>query len=92
MQDGTKKTCTTRLKRMEGQIRGLIRMVEEDRYCIDVITQLQAVIAAARKVEGEILKEHLSHCVEHAIQSGDPKAQRKKIEELVSTLSKTRQK
>ena len=67
-------------------------MVEEDRYCIDVITQLQAVIAAARKVESEVLKDHLSHCVEHAIQSGDPKTQRKKIEELVSTLSRTRQK
>jgi len=89
MQDDTRKTCATRLKRIEGQVRGLIRMVEEDRYCIDVVTQIQAVIAAARKVENEILKDHVAHCVEHAIQSGDPKVQRRKIEELVSTLART---
>ena len=89
MQADTRKSCAARLKRIEGQVRGLIRMVEEDRYCIDVVTQIQAVIAAARKVEGEILKDHVAHCVEHAIQSGDPKVQRRKIEELVATLSKT---
>lgn len=90
MQTDAKKLCTRRLKRIEGQVRGLIRMVEEDRYCIEIIDQLQAVMAAARKVEAEILKDHLSHCVEHAINSGDPKVQRKKIEELVSTLSRAR--
>lgn len=90
MQTEAKKLCTRRLKRIEGQVRGLIRMVEEDRYCIEIIDQLQAVMAAARKVETEILKDHLSHCVEHAIHSGDPKVQRKKIEELVSTLSRAR--
>lgn len=67
-----------------------MRMVEDDRYCIEIIDQLQAVIEAARKVEAEILKDHLSHCVEHAIQSGDTNSQRKKIDELVSTLSRTR--
>jgi DNA-binding FrmR family transcriptional regulator len=86
----TRKTCASRLKRIEGQVRGLVRMVEEDRYCIEIIDQVQAVIAAARKVEAEILKDHLSHCVEHAIRSGDANVQRKKIEELVSTLSRTR--
>ena len=90
MQTDVKKLCTRRLKRIEGQVRGLIRMVEEDRYCIEIIDQLQAVMAAARKVETEILKDHLSHCVEHAISSGDPKTQRRKIEELVSTLSRSR--
>jgi len=90
MQTEAKKTCARRLKRIEGQVRGLIRMVEEDRYCIEIIDQLQAVMAAARKVETEILKDHLSHCVEHAISSGDPKTQRRKIEELVSTLSRSR--
>ena len=90
MQTDAKRLCTRRLKRIEGQVRGLIRMVEEDRYCIEIIDQLQAVMAAARKVEAEILKDHLSHCVEHAINSGDPKVQRKKIEELVSTLSRAR--
>jgi DNA-binding FrmR family transcriptional regulator len=90
MQTDAKKTCARRLKRIEGQVRGLIRMIEDDRYCIEIIDQLQAVMAAARKVESEILKDHLSHCVEHAINSGDPKVQRKKIEELVATLSRTR--
>jgi DNA-binding FrmR family transcriptional regulator len=92
MQDHTKKSCTARLKRIEGQVRGLAKMIEEDRYCIDVIDQLQAVISAARTVEREILRDHLSHCVEHAIQSGDKKAQREKIEELVATLSRARTK
>ena len=90
MQSDTKKTCASRLKRIEGQVRGLAKMIQEDRYCIDVIDQLQAVIAGARTVEREIMKDHLSHCVEHAIQSGDKKAQREKIEELVATLSRTR--
>lgn len=90
MQTDAKNICARRLKRIEGQVRGLIRMVEQDRYCIEIIDQLQAVMAAARKVEAEILKDHLSHCVEHAITSGDPKTQRRKIEELVSTLSRSR--
>ena len=91
MQNDTKKTCLTRLNRIEGQVRGLAKMVEGDRYCIDVVTQVQAVIAALKKVESEILKDHISHCVEHAIRSGDKKAQREKIQELVDTLSRTRQ-
>lgn len=90
MKTETKKVCLTRLKRIEGQVRGLIKMIDDDRYCIDVITQVQAVTAALRKVEGEILKDHVSHCVEHALVSGDKKAQRDKIEELVEVLSRTR--
>ena len=89
MQPDTRKSCAARLKRIEGQVRGLIRMIDEDRYCIDVVTQIQAVIAAARKVEAEILKDHVSHCVEDAIQSGDARIQRRKIDELVATLSRT---
>lgn len=90
MKDGTKKTCSTRLKRVEGQVRGLVRMIEEDRYCIDVVTQVQAVKAALEKVESEILKDHISHCVEHAISSGDKNQQRIKIQELVDTLSRSK--
>ena len=71
MQSDTKKTCQSRLNRIEGQVRGLAKMVEHDRYCIDVVTQVQAVIAALKKVEGEVLKDHIAHCVEHAIRSGD---------------------
>lgn len=90
MQVDTKKACARRLGRIEGQVRGITRMLETDRYCIDVIDQLQAIMSALRNVEQEFLKDHLSHCVEHAIQSGDKKDQRRKIEELVATLSRTR--
>lgn len=65
-------------------------MVDEDRYCIDVANQVQAVVAALKKVEGEILADHIAHCVEHAIRSGDKKAQREKVAELVETLARTR--
>jgi CsoR family transcriptional regulator, copper-sensing transcriptional repressor len=88
MQVPVKKACVARLNRIEGQVRGLVRMVEDDRYCIDVITQLQAVRAALKRVEEEVLKDHVAHCVEHAIQSGDAKEQRKKVAELMDVLGK----
>ena len=90
MKQETKKVCLARLKRIEGQVRGLLKMVDDDRYCIDVITQIQAITAALKKVEGEILKDHVTHCVEHAFASGDKKAQHDKIEELVDVLSRAR--
>jgi len=90
MQNDTKKSCLSRLSRIEGQVRGLAKMVEDDRYCIDVVTQVQAIVAALRKVEGEILNDHIAHCVEHAIKSGDKKAQREKVQELVQTLARAR--
>lgn len=90
MQSDTKKSCLSRLSRIEGQVRGLAKMVDEDRYCIDVVDQVQAVIAALKKVEGEILKDHIAHCVEHAIRSGDKRAQRDKVTELFATLARTR--
>ena len=90
MQHDTKTACLTRLTRIEGQVRGLAKMVEADRYCIDVVTQLQAVVAALKKVEGEILSDHIAHCVEGAIRSGDKKAQREKVAELVATLARAR--
>ncbi len=89
-QNITKKNCLSRLKRIEGQVRGLANMVEGDRYCIDVVNQVQAVVAALKKVEGEILQDHIAHCVEHAIRSGDKKAQRQKVSELVETLARAR--
>lgn len=78
-----------RLSRIEGQVRGVARMVEEDRYCIDIITQIAAVRAALRRVEEEILREHISHCVEHAIVSGDAAEQRRKVAELMEVLSRS---
>ena len=80
----------SRLSRIEGQVRGLAKMVDDDRYCIDVVDQLQAVIAALKKVENAVLTDHIEHCVEHAIRSGDKKAQREKVAELVETLARTR--
>ena len=89
MQNDTKIAIQKRLKRIEGQVRGLSRMVEEDRYCIDVITQISAVRAALRRAEEEILRDHLGHCVEHAIASGDKKDQRKKIAEIIEVLGRS---
>lgn len=74
----TRTNCRNRLKRIEGQVRGLARMIDEDRYCIDVVTQVQAVSAALRRVENEVLKDHVAHCVEGAIRSGDKREQRTK--------------
>jgi len=88
MQSDVKESCTARLRRIEGQVRGLVRMVEEDRYCIDVITQVQAVRAALKRVEEEVLRDHVAHCVEHAIRSGDSREQRKKVAELMHVLGK----
>jgi DNA-binding FrmR family transcriptional regulator len=64
-------------------------MVEDDRYCIDIVTQIAAVRAALRRVEEEVLRDHITHCVEHAIVSGDPAEQRRKIAELMDVLSRT---
>lgn len=80
----------TRLKRIEGQVRGVIGMVEDDRYCIDIMTQIQAVKAALKKVEDELLKNHAAHCVEAAIRQGGAAAQREKFAELVDLLGKYR--
>ena len=85
----TKDQLLKRLKRLEGQVRGVERMVEDDRYCIDVVTQIAAVRAALRRVEEEVLADHVGHCVQHAIDTGDKAQQRKKIAELVETLSRT---
>ena len=89
MQTEAKAAVLKRLSRIEGQVRGLGRMVEEDRYCIDIVTQIAAVRAALRRVEEEVLRDHITHCVEHAIVSGDAAEQRRKIAELMDVLSRT---
>ena len=88
MQTETKAAVLKRLQRIEGQVRGLGRMVEADRYCIDVVTQISAVRAALRRAEEEILRDHVAHCVEHAIASGDKLDQRKKIAEIMDVLGR----
>ena len=88
MTNDVKTACLKRLKRIEGQVRGLARMVEDDRYCIDVVTQISAVRAALRKLEEEVLRDHVGHCVEHAIASGDAAEQRAKVAELMDVLAR----
>jgi DNA-binding FrmR family transcriptional regulator len=78
----------TRLSRIEGQVRGIARMIEEERYCIDILTQLSAVKAALQRVEAEILKDHTAHCVAEAIRSGNAKDQKKKFDELVELFNR----
>ena len=79
-----------RLRRIEGQVRGIGRMVEDGRYCIDILTQLQAVRAALGKVETAMLQEHLGKCIEGAITSGDAIDQRAKVNELIQLLERSR--
>jgi CsoR family transcriptional regulator, copper-sensing transcriptional repressor len=88
MQPLAKTSVLKRLKRIEGQVRGLSRMVEDDRYCIDIVTQLSAVRAALRRAEEEILADHIAHCVEHAIASGNKAEQRRKVAELTNVLGR----
>jgi DNA-binding FrmR family transcriptional regulator len=88
MREDIKASCAKRLMRIEGQVRGISKMVDEDRYCIDIVTQISAVRAALRRVEEEILRDHVSHCVDHAISTGNKAEQRKKIEELMAVISR----
>ena len=83
-----KPQLLNRLSRVEGQVRGVARMVEDGRYCIDILTQVQAVRAALARVESELLKDHLGHCIESAIVSGDRDEQRKKASELIELLGR----
>ena len=88
MRTDIKASVLKRLNRVAGQVRGLASMVEGDRYCIDVVTQIAAARAALRRVEEEILRDHVAHCVEHAISSGDKADQRRKIAELMDVVSR----
>ena len=89
MRNDIKASIQKRLGRIEGQVRGLSKMVEEDRYCIDVVTQISAVRAALRRVEEEVLRDHVAHCVEHAIASGNKADQRQKITELMEVIGRS---
>jgi DNA-binding FrmR family transcriptional regulator len=83
-----KDSTLKRLSRIEGQVRGIARMLVQNRYCIDVVTQIGAVRAALRRVEEEILRDHVAHCVEHAITSGDKTDQRRKVAELIDVMAR----
>ena len=83
-----KDALITRLHRIEGQVRGIEKMVEDERYCIDIVTQIGAVRAALRRVEEEILRDHVAHCVDHAIKSGNKADQRRKVAELMDVMGR----
>ena len=90
MEKSHDKKLLDRLNRIEGQVRGISKMVAESRYCIDVLTQIQAVKAALSRVETTMLQEHLGHCIEGAITSGNPAEQRAKAAELIQLLDRAR--
>lgn len=83
-----KDSTLKRLSRIEGQVRGVRKMIEEERYCIDVLQQMQAIKAALSKVEDAILKDHSNTCVASAIKSGKPEEQQQKFNELVDLIAR----
>lgn len=90
MEKEAAETCVKRLNKIEGQVRGIARMLDEKRYCIDIITQIEAVRAALQRVEEEVLKDHVTHCVEHAIATGNKSEQRQKIVELMDVFARSK--
>lgn len=79
-----------RLRRLEGQVRGVAKMVEEDRYCVDILVQTSAVRAALKAVDQLMVEDHAAHCLEEVISSGDPNEQRRKFAELIDLVAKAR--
>ncbi|MCV0415700.1 MAG: metal-sensitive transcriptional regulator [Brevundimonas sp.] len=90
MNEKNTKAVVTSLNRVAGQVRGVSQMVEDGRYCIDILTQIHAVKAALSRVETQVLKSHAACCVEEAIASGDTAQQREKFNELVEVFSKAK--
>jgi DNA-binding FrmR family transcriptional regulator len=88
MHKAAKETVLTRLKRIEGQVGGLTRMIEGDRYCVDILTQIHAVRAALHKVEELVLRDHVAQCVADAFSSGDVVDQQQKVEELIGAIGR----
>lgn len=86
-----KDQALARLKRLEGQVRGVAKMIENDRYCVDVLNQTSAIRAALKGVEKLVIADHADHCIEHAIKTGDEADQRQKFKELVEIIGRTSQ-
>ena len=88
MKHATHRKQLPRLRRIEGQVGGIIRMVEKERYCVDLLTQLRAVRAAVRRVEESVLREHVEGCVIDAVRRGRRSEQRAKLDELFDVISR----
>lgn len=85
-----KAAKVNRFRRIAGQVQGIAQMVADDRYCIDILHQIQAVKAAPARAESEVLRDHAACCVADAIASGDPVAQQAKLDEIVDLFDKTK--
>jgi DNA-binding FrmR family transcriptional regulator len=83
-----KAALTKRLRRIEGQVRGIEKMVDDDRYCVDVLTQISAVTKALESLAYEVLDDHVKHCVSDAMAAGDPKAAAEKSAELLAAVQR----
>ena len=91
MMDARQKTkVSARLKRIEGQVRGIERMVDEDRYCMDILTQTRSIFAALRAVEDLVIENHMNTCVVDAMRSGNDLERQDKVDELMTVLSQFR--
>src|ERR671912_2906357 len=82
-----KELLQNRLRRLEGQVRGVQRMVDEEAYCVDVLTQIASVVSALEKAGTILLKDHVEHCVRASIEKGSPEAD-KKIDELTAAVER----
>ena len=87
IKQGDKEKIFARLRRIEGQVRGLQRMVEEEAYCVDILTQIGSVVSASEKVGAILLKDHVEHCVRESIEKGGLEAD-EKIEELTTAVER----
>ena len=83
-----KNTVNRLLKTAAGQLAGILKMVEEDRYCIDISNQLLATESILRKANSEVLKAHMSHCVKQSFESGSPEQAEEKLDEVLKLLDK----
>ncbi|MFW6363471.1 MAG: metal-sensitive transcriptional regulator [Spirochaeta sp.] len=90
MNETQKQKALDRLRRIEGQVRGIQKMISEDRYCMDIMTQTRSIYAAVRGVEAMVMENHLRTCVTSAIQLGTPEEQNDKIQEIMEMVAKSR--
>ena len=86
IKEGDKEKLQNRLRRIEGQVRGLQRMVDEEAYCVDILTQISSIISASEKVATILLKDHVEHCVRESIEKGEGADQ--KIDELTTAVER----
>ena len=90
MVDEKHRSQLGRLRKIEGQVRGVQRMIEDDRYCMDVLTQMRAIRRALAKVEEQVLTEQVRSCVTDAVRSGDQRDREEKLQELMDVFASTR--